>query len=133
MDRPTGLATVLPSEEVVGDVARSLVSAGTMIPAASAVQKATTGVTSNVAGQLASNPSLQTLAAAGSGYGGGSVREAGGDPIQQLGASLVGGMVAPLAAGGLKAGATSATQRFKPEPSIADVDQIITLKLGNIN
>ena len=130
MDRPTGLATVLPSEEVVGDVARSMASAGSFMPAASAVQKATTGVTSNVAGQLASNPSLQTLAAAGSGYGGGSVRETGGDPLQQFGASLVGGMVAPLAAGGLKAGATSATQRFKPEPSIADVDQVITLKLG---
>ena len=129
-DRPTGLATILPSEEVVGDVARSMASAGSFMPAASAVQKATTGVTSNVAGQLASNPSLQTLAAAGSGYGGGSVRETGGDPLQQLGASLVGGMVAPLAAGGLKAGATGATQRFKPEPSIADVDQVITLKLG---
>lgn len=130
MDAPTGLATVLPSEEVVGDVARSMASAGSMMPAASAVQKATTGITSNVAGQLAANPSLQTLAAAGSGYGGGSVREAGGDPLQQLGASLVGGMVAPLAAGGLKAGVTGATQRFRPEPSIADVDQVITLKLG---
>jgi hypothetical protein len=130
MDRPTGLATVLPSEEVVGDVARSMASAGSFMPAASVVQKATTGVTSNVAGQLAANPSLQTLAAAGSGYGGGSVREAGGDPLQQLGASLVGGMVAPLAVGGVKAGVTGATQRFKPEPSIAEVDQVITLKLG---
>jgi hypothetical protein len=130
MDAPTGLATVLPSEEVVGDVARSMASAGSFMPAASAVQKATTGITSNVAGQLAANPSLQTLAAAGSGYGGGSVREAGGDPLQQLGASLVGGMVAPLAVGGVKAGVTGATQKFRPEANIADVDQIITLKLG---
>lgn len=130
MDAPTGLATILPSEEVVGDVARSMASSGAFIPAASAVQKITTGITSNVAGQLAANPNLQTLAAAGSGYGGGSVREAGGDPLQQFGASLIGGMVAPLALGGLKAGVTGATQKFKPEPSSADLDQIITLKLG---
>jgi hypothetical protein len=130
MDASTGLANYLPSEEVVGDITRSMASAGSLIPAASAIQKATTGITSNVAGQLAANPSLQTLAAAGSGYGGGSVRESGGDPLQQFGASLVGGMVAPLAIGGLKAGVTGATQRFKPEPSIADVDQVITLKLG---
>jgi hypothetical protein len=130
MDYSTGLANVLPSEEVVGDITRSMASAGSLIPAASAIQKATTGITSNVAGQLAANPSLQTLAAAGSGYGGGSVRESGGDPLQQFGASLAGGMVAPLALGGLKAGVTGATQRFKPEPSIADVDQVITLKLG---
>jgi hypothetical protein len=130
MDRPTGLATVLPSEEVVGDVARSMASAGALMPAASAVQKATTGVTSNVAGQLAANPSLQTLSAAGSGYAGGSVRETGADPLQQLGASMLGGMVAPLAVGGMKSGVTSATQRFKPEASVGEVDQIITQKLG---
>jgi hypothetical protein len=39
-------------------------------------------------------------------------------------------MVAPLAVGGVKTGVTGATQRFKPEPSIAEVDQVITLKLG---
>jgi hypothetical protein len=130
MDTQTGLATVLPSEEVVGDVTRSMASSGALIPAASAVQKATTGITSNVAGQLAANPSLQTIAAAGSGYGGGSVREAGGDPLQQLIASFGAGMVAPLAASGAKALFSSAKQKLTPEPSVADVDQIITVKLG---
>lgn len=130
MDKPTGLATVLPSEAVVGDITRSMASAGSFVPAASMLAKGSTGVTKNVLEQLASNPNLQLLSAAGSGYGGGTVRELGGTPLAQMGGAFLGGMAAPLAAGGVKSAVTKVGEKLKPAPSAQDFDQIITLKLN---
>ena len=141
MDTRTGLANVLPSEQVVGDITTSMASTIPMVSGAGALAKNTTGITSNVANQLASNPMLQYGSAAGAGYGSGLTREAGGDPLQQFFAGLGGGMLAPAAYGGAKSLLTSAGQKVAPTltgklnpdaaiPNPAEVDQIITLKLG---
>jgi hypothetical protein len=141
MDTQTGLAKILPSEQIVGDVATSIASTIPMVSGAAALAKNTTGITSNVANQLAANPMLQYGSAAGAGYGSGLTREAGGDPLQQFFAGLAGGIAAPAAYGGAKSLLTSAGQKVAPTltgklnpdaviPSPAEVDQIITLKLG---
>lgn len=141
MDTRTGLANVLPSEQVVGDITTSMASTIPMVSGAAALAKNTTGITSNVANQLASNPMLQYGSAAGAGYGSGLTKEAGGDPLQQFFAGLGGGMLAPAAYGGAKSLLTSAGQKVAPTltgklnpdaaiPNPAEVDQIITLKLG---
>lgn len=141
MDTRTGLANVLPSEQVVGDITTSMASTIPMVSGAAALAKNTTGITSNVANQFASNPMLQYGSAAGAGYGSGLTREAGGDPLQQFFAGLGGGMLAPAAYGGAKSLLTSAGQKVAPTltgklnpdaaiPNPAEVDQIITLKLG---
>jgi hypothetical protein len=141
MDTRTGLANVLPSEQVVGDITTSMASTIPMVSGAGAIAKNTTGITSNVANQLASNPMLQYGSAAGAGYGSGLTRESGGDPLQQFFAGLGGGMLAPAAYGGAKSLLTSAGQKVAPTltgklnpaaaiPNPAEVDQIITLKLG---
>ena len=91
MDTRTGLANVLPSEQVVGDITTSMASTIPMVSGAAALAKNTTGITSNVANQLAANPMLQYGSAAGAGYGSGLTRESGGDPLQQFFAGLGGG------------------------------------------
>jgi hypothetical protein len=141
MDTRTGLANVLPSEQVVGDITTSMASTIPMVSGAGALAKNTTGITSNVANQLAANPMLQYGSAAGAGYGSGLTKESGGDPLQQFFAGLGGGMLAPAAYGGAKSLLTSAGQKVAPTltnklnpdaaiPNPAEVDQIITLKLG---
>ena len=141
MDTRTGLANVLPSEQVVGDITTSMASTIPMVSGAAALAKNTTGITSNVANQLAANPMLQYGSAAGAGYGSGLTRESGGDPVQQFLAGILGGVVTPMAYGGAKSLLTSAGQKVAPTltgklnpdaviPSPAEVDQIITLKLG---
>ena len=141
MDTRTGLANVLPSEQVVGDITTSMASTIPMVSGAAALAKNTTGITSNVANQLAANPMLQYGSAAGAGYGSGLVRESGGDPLQQFFAGLAGGIAAPAGYSGAKSLLTSAGQKVAPTltgklnpdaviPSPAEVDQIITLKLG---
>jgi hypothetical protein len=141
MDTRTGLANILPSEQVVGDVATSIASTIPMVSGAGALAKSTTGITSNVANQLASNPMLQYGSAAGAGYGSGLTRESGGDPLQQFFAGLAGGIAAPAGYSGAKSLLTSAGQKVAPTltgklnpdaaiPNPAEVDQIITLKLG---
>jgi len=141
MDTRTGLANVLPSEQVVGDITTSMASTIPMVSGAAALAKNTTGITSNVANQLAANPMLQYGSAAGAGYGSGLVRESGGDPLQQFFAGLAGGIAAPAGYSGAKSLLTSAGQKVAPTltgklnpdaaiPGPAEVDQIITLKLG---
>lgn len=141
MDTQTGLAKILPSEQVVGDIATSMASTIPMVSGAAALAKNTTGITSNVANQLAANPMLQYGSAAGAGYGSGLVRESGGDPLQQFFAGLAGGIAAPAGYSGAKSLLTSAGQKVAPTltgklnpdaaiPNPAEVDQIITLKLG---
>jgi hypothetical protein len=141
MDTRTGLANVLPSEEVVGDIAKSIASSAAMVGPAATIAKNTTGITSNVANQLAANPMLQYGSAAGAGYGSGLTRESGGDPLQQFFAGLAGGIVAPAGYSAGKSLLTSAGQKVAPTltgklnpdaaiPNPAEVDQIITLKLG---
>ena len=141
MDTRTGLANVLPSEQVVGDITTSMASTVPMVSGATALAKNTTGITKNVANQLAANPMLQYGSAAGAGYGSGLTLESGGDPLQQFFAGLAGGIAAPAAYSGAKSLLTSAGQKIAPTltgklnpdaviPSPAEVDQIITLKLG---
>ena len=141
MDTRTGLANVLPSEQVVGDIATSMASTIPIVSGAGALARNTTGVTSNVAKQLAANPMLQYGSAVGAGYGSGLTRESGGDPLQQFFAGLAGGVVAPATYAGAKSLLTSAGQKVAPTltgklnpdaaiPNPAEIDQIITLKLG---
>ena len=93
------------NERVVADVARTMAGAGGMVGAAKTVAGAVTSpVTAKVASAMAANPGIQVASSAGSGAAGGAVREAGGGPLEQFGASLVGGLsAAGLTALGIKA------------------------------
>lgn len=96
----TGLADKvgLPSpeganERVVGDVTRMMAGGAGVASAARKASQVLTGpVTKAVTEAMASNPSSQVVSAAGAGGTGGAVREAGGGPVEQFGASLAGGL-----------------------------------------
>jgi hypothetical protein len=112
------------NERVVGDAARLVASTATMggaagalaravgAPAAQALQSGGSAVANWAGGAaqaaravpaaMAANPGAQAVGAATAGLAGGSVREAGGGPVAQFGASLGGGI-----AGGLGATATA--------------------------
>lgn len=84
------------TERVIGDAARMVASAGTGAGVASALGRGASGVAQNVAQRMAANPGTQAVSAAAAGGAGGSVREAGGGPWEQFGASLLAGVAAPL-------------------------------------
>jgi len=82
-------------ERVVGDAARLMAGAGALGGAAQAASSLP-GAAGRVGSFLSANMGQQTAAAAGAGLAGGSSREAGGSPLMQTGAALLGGMVAGM-------------------------------------
>lgn len=120
------------NERVVGDVARMMASSGGVMGGAAALARGATGVGQATLQALAANPAQQVASAAGAGAAGGSVREAGGSPLAQAGAGLLGGLAAPMA---LSVGqrAISGIQRRLPGPlspaSPQQVEQRIELTL----
>lgn len=100
------------SERVVGDIARTMASAGTIAGGAGALSQGATGVTQAALNTLAANPAHQVASAAGAGGAGGAVREAGGGPLAQAGAALAGGIAAPMALSGAQSVARSVQGRL---------------------
>jgi muramidase (phage lysozyme) len=118
-------------ERVGFDVAKTMAGAGTGVGAAAKLAPFATSATgANVLNQLSANPVLQTLSGAGAGAGGSIAREYNAGPGFELGASILGGIVAPVAGAGAVSGVTSAAQRIRPAANPAQVDQMITLTLG---
>lgn len=117
------------AERVVGDASRAVAGGGSMSAAARGGAQATDGVLRKTLESLAARPGVQTAGAAGAGAAGGSVREAGGGPLEQFMASVLGG----VAAGSGAAGASNMAQRvgsvLKPQASNAAADQQIALIL----
>lgn len=87
-----------PDERVIGDATRTGFSAIGMGGLAQAGSKTATGVARNVLKQLSSRMGLQGASAAGAGAAGGAVREAGGGPLEQFAAALLGGLSVGVAA-----------------------------------
>jgi len=97
-----------PNERVIGDASRLVAGAGGMAGAAQSGVRAGTDFVARQApallsgGQnllhgLSSNIPAQITSAAGAGLAGGASREAGGGPLQQAGAALVGGIAGGMA------------------------------------
>lgn len=94
-----------PNERVVGDVTRLMAGGGGLAGTATkASQLVANPTVKAVTSAMGANTGSQVASAAGAGGAGGSVREAGGGPLEQFGASLAGG----LSAGGVTAAATKA-------------------------
>jgi hypothetical protein len=115
------------NERVVGDAARLVAGAGGL-GAVGRTAQAAPGVVGMAGNMLSQNMGRQSIAAAGAGTAGGATREAGGGPWEQVGAALVGGLAAPMAAGGAQSAANAVRARVAP-PQMAQVDQQISLVL----
>lgn len=95
------------NERVVGEATKLMAGAGGTTAAASLAKPATTalqfvsknaepiyqGVSAKLSQMFAANPLQQVSSAAGAGLAGGASKEAGGSPLMQGAASLVGGVV----------------------------------------
>lgn len=86
-----------PTERVVGDASRVLSGAMTFGGAADKAAQLMTGTAQQALTRLGSNLPQQAAAATTSGVAGGSVREAGGGPVEQFVASLIGGLAGGVA------------------------------------
>lgn len=84
-------------ERVVGDASRILSSAMTGAGLAGKAAQGVTGASKSVLERLAANLPGQAATAVGAGLAGGATREAGGGPIEQFVASLLGGVAGGVA------------------------------------
>lgn len=123
-----------PDERVIGDASRMVAGGAGVIKGAQMAGNGLTGAGKRVAAMMAANPATQLVGAAGAGGAGGSVREAGGGPVEQFIASLVGGvgagMATQAAAGGAqKAGNAISRLLQKPTVQTQQAEQQIVLAM----
>lgn len=115
-------------ERVVGDVARTMASAGGVMGGASALARGASGVTQSALQTLAANPGQQLASAAGAGGAGGATREAGGGPVMQAAAGLAGGLAAPMVLSGAQGVARNVAGRInamRPQEVLARVQDAL--------
>lgn len=118
------------NERVIGDASRLV--AGTMGLGGAANQAAkvlTNPVAQSVAGSMANNMGVQGVSAATAGVAGGATREAGGGPLAQFSAALIGGLGgAGAAVAAQKAGSAvmdAVRGMITPKSSLYDVNVVL--------
>jgi hypothetical protein len=117
-------------ERVIGDAATMVAGAGGLARGAGALAQGATGTARNVLTQLAARPGMQAAGAAGAGLAGGSVREAGGGPVEQFAASLAGGVAGGMAANKMVGAANAIKSALTPTSArMQDADVQINLIL----
>lgn len=119
------------------DVAKTGFSAIPMMGGAKVLTPLTGGNSQAILQQLAANPAMQGISAAGAGAGGSVAREYGSPPEVELLASILAGVAAPIAAAPIQSGIRSAVTaagskvaptRFGVQPE--QIDELITSSLG---
>jgi hypothetical protein len=123
------------NERVIGDMTRAVAGAGGLSSVGRAVS-ATPGMVGQIGSFLGSSPSQNLVSAAGASGAAGASREAGGDPMMQLAASVVGGLAAPgaagLAASGAKKVGAFVQNRVAPQVVDRNIENTIALTLNRV-
>lgn len=122
------------NERVLTDTGEMFLGTGLVTSAADKASRFVKGAKETLTKALASDPVGQGAAAVGAGLAGGSVREAGGGPWEQAGASLIGGVASPFALRGVVNPVVSVTnavkQKLTPQTVInQQIDQQLDLVL----
>lgn len=117
------------NERVVADATRLMAGAGGTGALSGAVSKLP-GMLGEIGGQLSANMGQQVSAAAGAGLAGGASREAGGGPLMQTGAAVLGSLAGAGAASGADSVATLARRVANSGMSNADMDAKISVLLN---
>lgn len=119
-----------PDERVIGDAARTMAGAGGMAGASRIGANAASGLAKEVLTRMGANAGAQISAGAGAGAAGGSVREAGGDPIDQFVAAVLGGLAGGVGASAATSAAARAKAAVTPQTvKTATADQQIAMTL----
>lgn len=78
---------------------------------------------------MAARPGMQAASMLGAGLGGGTVKEAGGGPLSQLGGAVMGGLLAPATLATGQRAVTAAKSMIKPGANIeTTVNSVLTAK-----
>ncbi len=117
------------NERVIGDASRLVAGAGGMAGAAGAAGSLP-GMVGKVMTGLAANPAAQLSSAAGAGLVGGASREAGGGPLTQAGASLIGGVAGGLVPGTVSSIVNAGKSLLTPAMTPQQLDVQLTAVLG---
>ena len=113
-------------ERVVGEIEKFIASGGGVIGGAKKLASVTPGIVNKIATSLAQNPGSQLISAGGAGAASGSVKEADGGGLAQLGAGLIGGVASPIAAAKSLGFTKTLANAFSKGPkSSANIDAII--------
>ena len=124
------------NERVIGDASRLVAGAGGGSAMLSKLAPMAGGVTQQVLEKMAARPGISAISGAGAGLAGGAVREAGGGPWAQFGASLLGGIGVPLAAQGLAnagRGIANAAKGMVANPQDLDAQLSIQLQRAGVD
>lgn len=95
------------NERTIGEASKFVASGAPIIRGAQAASRLP-GLLGQTAERVAAGPGLQMISLAGAGGASGAVRESGGSPVEQFGAAMLGGLLAPGAAAGAAAGGRAA-------------------------
>lgn len=109
------------NERVIGDAAKMVAGAGALGGSAQMGAKLP-GMVGTVMEGLAANPTQQLGAATGAGLAGGASREAGGSPLTQAGASLIGGIAGGLAPGAVQGVVNAGRRMLSPAMTPQQLD-----------
>ncbi len=115
------------NERVIGDATRLVAGAG-VLGTAARTARALPGAAGQAGAFLASNMPQQLASAGGAGLAGGASREAGGSPLMQAGAALLGGVTGGTAPGAVNS-AVNAVKNVFTRPNPAALDQQISVLL----
>lgn len=118
-----------PNERVIGDASKLLAGAGGAMKLAGVVAPALWGTASKVADAFTKYAGAQAASAIGAGAAGGSVREAGGGPWAQFGASLAGGVLTPWAVSLIGNAGRSAANATREVFSPKDIEATLKVEL----
>ena len=103
-----------PAERIVGGVNRAIAGVGGSGAMGSMMQQAASPVVRGVGQTLQSNPGMQVASATTGAAASETTREAGGGPLLQLGAGIVGGMAAPIVSTGVNLASTVGKNMLRP-------------------
>lgn len=109
------------NERVVGDASRLVAGSAGMVGASQKLAQALGSAPSMARTALqwmSANPTVQLSSAAGAGLAGGASREAGGSPLEQAAASMVGGLVGGVAGAGAERLGSAVRRAVTPQPQL---------------
>lgn len=119
------------SDRVAADVIRAMTGAAVPVGIAGQVAKGSTGLLQSVAKVAAGNPGMQLLSGGAAGGAGGLVREGGGSDGEQMAASLLAGVAAPLAADRVLSAGRNISSAVKNRMAPPTTQTVVNVQISN--
>jgi hypothetical protein len=117
-------------ERNVNTASRFMVPTGAIVKGANIASKGAPIVKDGIAKTLAARPGMQAAGSIGAGYAGSEAREHGASPLMQFGATVLGGLAAPLGVAAIEGIGKSAIGSVKNLFSTPAAEKIVMNKIN---